>query len=202
MSVKTLNHDPSLPDTDTLWRYMKISTLFMLLEGNAFFPSVATLRADDKLEGVLVPDATLLLTNLEHIAADKMNELLEWLEKEMDEASGKRPETACEDASRRTIFLAKRFIEELAKRRAVWCWFRSLNESAAMWSVYGAGGVAVRTSIAGLKSALPEQQDFLISPIKYVVRQMRQSTSNFDAEALENQDLIHRPHLIPPFLSP
>jgi DNA repair photolyase len=38
---------------DTLWRYMKLSTFLLLLEGKAWFPSVASLRESDPLEAAL-----------------------------------------------------------------------------------------------------------------------------------------------------
>ena len=45
-----------LEPTDTLWRYMKLSTFLLLLDGKAWLPSIATLQSTDPLEGCLGDD--------------------------------------------------------------------------------------------------------------------------------------------------
>ena len=51
MSVDILGDLPS--NHTPIWHYMKFSTLLLLLEGKAYFPSVAKLSATDPLEGQL-----------------------------------------------------------------------------------------------------------------------------------------------------
>lgn len=195
MSITTIDSAPPLHDATPLWRYMKLSTFFMLLEGRAFFPSVATLRAGDPMEGALVADPGYLLGRLDQISANQVPELQEWLQKHADPVERDFLRNNREAALFNTHTLARVFVQELAKRRAVWCWFSANDESAAMWSGYANAGIAVRTSVGALKEALPAVVDFMICRVKYVGRQS-QSTSYFNPEALENQDLLHRPHLV------
>src|SRR5690242_10608278 len=65
MSVTMLFSEPSPPGDSILWRYMKISTFFMFMQGRAFFPSVATLKSGDPLEGDLVPEPEWLMDKLD-----------------------------------------------------------------------------------------------------------------------------------------
>src|SRR5713101_2020700 len=70
---------PGLDPTLTLWRYMKVSTFLVLLEGTAFFPSVATLKGVDPLEGHLHPDPEWLVGKLQDLSKSKFHELTDWL---------------------------------------------------------------------------------------------------------------------------
>ncbi len=193
-TAMTHQTDP-LPDTTPLWRYMKLSTFFMLLQGRAFFPTVATLQAGDPMEGALVAEPEYLLGRLKEILGDKMLKLQHWLQERADPVENDFIKNNPGMALFNTHTLARLFVQELAKRRAVWCWFNANNESAAMWSVYANAGIGVKTNVAALKQALPGNLQFSFSRIKYVGRQ-GQSTSYFNPESLENQDLIHRPHLV------
>src|SRR5947208_10696504 len=78
--ISILQEAGELPDYLPLWRYMKLSSLFLLLEGTSFFPSIATLRAADPLEGNLHPDAPWLNSALSQLhgqpEADKLDEWL------------------------------------------------------------------------------------------------------------------------------
>ena len=59
---------------------MKLSSLFLLLEGTSFFPSIATLRAADPLEGTLHPDAPRLNTALSNLLGrEEADKLDTWL---------------------------------------------------------------------------------------------------------------------------
>jgi len=170
-NISVLDAGGQLPDSLLLWRYMKLSSLFLLLEGTSFFPSIATLRAADPLEGTLHPDATWLNTALSNLLgreeADKLDTWLlmhaqDW-EQRYQEANKMNPDF-------NTAFFANLYQRELAKRKAVWCWFASDIESASMWSIYGQGGVAVGTTVERLKRSLPANRHFQISRIRYADR--------------------------------
>jgi hypothetical protein len=156
--------DP-IDENAPLWRYMKLSTFLLMLEGKAFFPSVATLRSDDKLEGAGVCDETELCGCLD---ADGNPALFAWLGNNTSNIE-KIYLTNAEPELRSEI-LADVYIRELAKRRAVWCWFQKECESAAMWSIYAHAGVAVRTDFKALKEALPDKFKFQTARIKYCKR--------------------------------
>jgi hypothetical protein len=179
----------------TLFRYMKLSTLLLLLEGKAFFPSVSSLCKDDPFEGELFCEDAWLMTELIAFRGqDTEGKLDRWL---LEHASGwekksiESPETS---ASFRSQLLSQIYARELKERRAAWCWFQDDLESAAMWSAYGHKGVAVRTNLNALKSALPSTRPFQVARMRYVDR--RPSSENaFDAER-NDRHLILRPHLL------
>src|SRR6266446_3805700 len=70
---------PTLDSNLRLWRYMKVSAFLALLQGTAFFPSVATLKLIDPLEGDLHPEPDWLVGKLQVLSKSKYDELKEWL---------------------------------------------------------------------------------------------------------------------------
>jgi hypothetical protein len=194
MSIESLGQLP--PDQTSLWRYMKFSTLLLLLEGKAYFPSVAKLSVTDPLEGRLRINPIQLSGRLSKLAeSGRVNHLDEWL---FDRAAGwqRRYQKLNEqDALANTTWFVQRYIEELQKRRAVWCWYNSDIESAAMWSVYGHAGIAVGSTIEALRASLPHEIAFQIAPIFY--NDHRPSANNhLNPEKADHLPYVHRPHLI------
>jgi len=166
---------------------MKLSTFILLLEGKAFFPSVATLRSGDPLEGDHVCHELELCSCLQAAGVGGNAALFAWLQ---DKASA--IEEALLKDSTEELFnskvLADVYIRELAKRRAVWCWFQESHESAAMWSIYANAGIAVRTCFQALEQALPLAVNFQIGRIHY--------RSRHQANAPVAELFQRRPHLI------
>lgn len=197
MSIETL-FPPGRPIQAhmPLWRYMKLSTFFMLLDGKAFFPSVAALQSGDPLEGDLIPDPEWLMTRLTEVCGGDMAALEGWLQGRAEGWEQSMLAINQDDGFLRGNILSKLYVRQLAKRRAVWCWFSALHESAGMWSVYGSGGIAVGTQFSKLASALPPNAQFQIAPITYANRNNNSPLGYFDPEAVRNQELVHRPHLI------
>jgi hypothetical protein len=194
MPVEILSDRIQLQQSLQLWRYVKLSTLLLLLDGKAFFPSVATLRSSDPLEGLLYADAPWLIGKLRELKGDDAaNELDDWLIARADESEKRNIKANCENPLYFSRALAELYVRELAKRRAVWCWFDSEIESAAMWSIYGHSGIAVGTSLGTLEKALPSNRDFQIAEIKYAKRYPNHPDW-FNPES--NDRRIHRPHLI------
>ena len=146
-----------LEDSTPLWRYMKLSTFLLLLDGKVFFPSVQTLQKGDPLEGVFSMDPDWWQYVISH-SDDRYGDLCSWLHKlaECGEPENQQP--------------WQQFFECLRRQRAVWCWHESENESAALWSIYANAGIAVRTDVASLSEALPNCHDFQIARIKYLPR--------------------------------
>ena len=188
----SIEHFPQqLPDL-TLWRYMKLSTFILLLEGKVFFPSVSTLQKKDKSEGDFLFDEpeTWLMGKLDSLPEDGSGSLFGWLTKQ----ATKLEEMLKGDSYWGSKFLTDIYIRELAKRRAVWCWFGEQHESHAMWEVYGNAGVAVQTSLAALEKALPADVNFQIAKIAYFSRNPS-ARSAFNPEHEQNAALLLRPHL-------
>ena len=194
--ISVLEEAGELPDYLPLWRYMKLSSLFLLLEGTGFFPSIATLRSADPLEGDLHPEAPWLNNALSQLhgqpEADKLDE---WLLTQAQDWERRHQELNKNNAQSNTMFFADLYQRELAKRRAVCCWFASDIESAGMWSIYGHGGVAIGTTVGRLRKALPTDRHFQISRIRYVDRRPS-SSDHFNPEAKRDVPYIHRPHFI------
>jgi hypothetical protein len=188
MSVRIENWGGELPDGTPLWRYMKLSTFLLLLEGKAFFPSVKTLRRDDPLECVGEEDAQWLQYELGRDNGRYQN-LCAWLNKWI------KKHGAGDVGSRALYYYEEHYIERLRQLRAVWCWHNSKMESAAMWSIYGERGIAIRTDVAGLKTALPAGE-FLIARIKYLERDPQAPTFWLGWDRSRDSQLVLRPYLI------
>jgi hypothetical protein len=175
---------------------MKLSSLFLLLEGTSFFPSVATLRAADPLEGTLHPDAPWLTSVLSALSGQgEADNLDTWLLTQAQDWEQRYQEANKMNPDANTAFFADLYQRELAKRRAVWCWFASDIESAGMWSIYGHGGVAVGTTVARLKRSLPANRHFQISRIRYADRRPS-SLDHFNPESESDAPYTHRPHFV------
>lgn len=193
--VKLLGDLDSASCNPQLFRYMKLSTLLLLLEGKAFFPSIASLCKDDPFEGKLFCEDAWLMTELGALRGqDTEGKLDRWLRDHANQWERKEIDSLDTSPSSRTKTLSRIFTRELKERRAAWCWFQDDLESGGMWSVYGHKGVAVRTNLNALKSALPSTRSFQVARMRYVDR--RPSSENaFDAER-NDRHLILRPHLL------
>lgn len=172
----------------TLFRYMKLSTLFLLLERKAFFPSIESLRRDDPFEGELFCDPVYLAGKLQDSNTRK------WLRKKANnwELECLNSKATCPNSN--SQLLSDIYVRELRERRAAWCWFQNDLESAGMWSVYGNRGVALRTSLKSLISSLPQNRLFQLGQIRYVDR--RSSSENAFHPRTNDCRLITRPHLL------
>ncbi len=187
------NFGDPVPDGALLWRYMKLSTFLLMLEGKAFFPSVATLQKGDQLEGdIILEDAELRLMG--QLDALQSNRVFQWLTERANQ-----PErwilTEPTTAQWRGKVLTEVYLRELAKRRAVWCWFLESHESAAMWSGYANAGVAIQTTAGDLQRALPGDLEFQMAKMNYFSRSPS-SPRSLNPEHPGTTPLLLRPHLM------
>lgn len=167
-----------------LWRYMKVSTFLLLLEGKAFFPSVNTLQKEDPMEGSLFCDEAWLNGMLYDLKGEtEFNNLDSWLKGEFH---GWENEIAP---------FSYRYTKSIQKRRAVWCWFKSDLESAAMWSIYGHQGIAIQTTYSEFIKAMPECNDFEVGEMYYVTRQPA-SLNSYHPESKNGNARLQRPHFV------
>jgi hypothetical protein len=124
-----------------------------------------------------------------------LGHLDDWLFEHATAAQRQYQEQNKQNPLENTNWFVHRYIEELRKRRAVWCWYNSDIESAAMWSVYGHAGIAVGSTIEGLRTSLPHKVAFQIAPIFY--NDHRVSGGNhLNPENPNHLPYVHRPHLI------
>lgn len=184
-----------LESTDTLWRFMKLSTLLMLLEkGKVWFPSVKALQEKDPFEGSLIDSHHVLLWG-ELCKQNIEQETEQWITKTLSESHRRMIQNDVNDLSLKSRILTQAFTDAIASNRAAWCWFRSDIESAAMWSIYGHQGIALRTSREKIRRCLPQQKEFKFEEMNYVDRRSC-SSMNLVGTLHLNSDLLLRPHLL------
>ena len=180
-----------LDSSDTLWRYMKLSSFLLLLEGKAWFPSVASLRAGDPLEAALVKDRYTDFWGAIHQTGEK-ERISEWLYASLPEVKKK---LLADNSIINDQVLGDEFAGRMAALRAAWCWFQSDLESAAMWSIYGHQGVAVQTNWKCLQNALPKNIIFRIDNMVYLDRRPCADRSITNVLS-EQPNLILRPYFL------
>ncbi len=177
---------------DDLWRYMKLGTFLLLLEGKAWFPSIKSLSEMDPLEGALGDgyDA-FLFQELERVGS--YEETRKWLLGQIPQATL----TALQNGDGNPIYedyaIASEYRRQMASRRVAWCWFAHDIESAAMWSTYGHLGVAVKTNWKSLDASLPKRIRVKISSMEYIDRRQRRLKS-MKAALERDPSLILHPH--------
>lgn len=145
--IRVVPGPEDLPDDAELWRYMRLSSLLMLLRGKVFVPTIAELRVGDPVEAY----------NLSVETRQYFDRLMEadrqWLTERASDLELKilnHPDVEPRQVSRTFVGIWNR---ELAQRRTVWCWHHGDIESMALWHIYAREGVAVKTTPRRIKEA-------------------------------------------------
>lgn len=177
--------------SDTLWRYMKLSTFLLLLDGKAWFPSVKSLRGCDPLEAALGDQFYEMLWNrMDH--EEGSAQAIKWISRNRKWSD----ELPVSDVGSIAAKVYGQYVaDDIADLRAAWCWFRSDLESAAMWSVYGQQGVAVMTDRVRLQKALPVGKALRIDDMVYVDRR-NSAERNIKKILQEKPDLLLSPYFL------
>ena len=126
-------------DQAEIWRYVNLPTLLQILQTRTlFFPSVATLAATDPWEGRWYPEELRVVRS----------GLKESMQKQLDGDAGTE-----EDRNRvETTDVTAIIQEAIGKVVYVSCWHENSDESAAMWSIYGANhGIALNGVFTSLR---------------------------------------------------
>jgi hypothetical protein len=102
-----------IDDNTQIVRYMKLSTLLLLLAGRVFLPSLRCLQSDDKLEG-LVPQ--MMSTGYGRILYPRIKRFEPWL---LQQKKGPKiiPGAGGQHNSVTLDFLARVWLEQLSIRR-------------------------------------------------------------------------------------
>ena len=186
--------DPISGDT-RLTRYMKLSTFLLLLENRLFIPSLRLLQSSDNLES-RIPEKLLRSRY-----GKKMRAIVEPHEKILlEKAVGPK---ACkaegEEHNVLTLaFLSRRWLEELAIRRCVWCWNRSTAQLYALWRLYGERGIAVISTVNRIRQALEKGgvSQGIVAPLQYAPLDMPQTPEQADTLLkIEEEQYLCRPYL-------
>ncbi|WP_449395575.1 hypothetical protein [Devosia riboflavina] len=155
-------HFPGPEEEEVLWRYSTLTKLLAMLTQRALFlPSLRSLRADDPFEG--------LSTTADRKFALRLREDPDFAEQFCQETF---PEI---EKSSRAVFIesfAAIYGGEglrLADTCFVSCWHAKKHEFAALWKLYSEtrSGVAVRTTVARMRSAFDESEHFILSSVRY-----------------------------------
>jgi hypothetical protein len=174
-------------DNQPLWRYMKLSTFFQLLEGVIFIPSLEQLQKGDAKENWLPEKSPAsvyraLSRHPEFKAARPF--LLSAMTQLEQSRFGNGKSLPDQEV------LAAVWLRELARRRCLWCWHRATSESMALWKIYGEQGIAIKSSLDRIRAALRFEGNLnvLAGPVDY-----RQP--NFQTRAFTQNGFLFRPFL-------
>jgi len=177
-------------DATEIVRYMKLETLLLLLfERRAFIPSHATLGNLDRLEtGILfdLPDQRTFWGNwvgkigprMEDSMVSDYNKFFTELAIREGRKSSVPPATRLDDFAIRhedpvelLLWIFRKYVDDLATERCIWCWNEFTNYSYALWQLYGNRGVAIRSTVREVKNALIKAgvERGIVAPIAYIV---------------------------------
>jgi hypothetical protein len=147
------NQNPGLVDERPIYRYMRLPAFLMLLNGEAFIPTLANLRKSDPLESRL-PFLSFSRFS-DYFSPMEDSEAKKWLLTKMPKG---RADTARANEADRprsaNRFFVETWLDELANRRCIWCWYVNGEQSMAQWKVYGSYGVAIRSCPKKIRAAL------------------------------------------------
>jgi hypothetical protein len=159
----------TIDDDTPIIRYMKLSTLLLLLADRVFLPSLRCLQSHDKLEGLL-PQRVSVRSSYGEALYPRIRQFEPWL---LQQAKGPKitPAQGGEHNAVTLNFLAKLWLEQLSIRRCVWCWNKHSGLSHALWKIYGQRGVAVVSTVGEVKRAFPGANALraIVSPVSYSI---------------------------------
>jgi hypothetical protein len=174
-----------LTDGTEIVRYVRLSTLFHYLSGRAFIPSLRLLQNLDPQEGLLAKEVYSPAYGSHHLR-ELLTPAQDWL---LKQARGPKvqPKAGHELNAVELRFLAQVWLDELARRRSIWCWNIFEGDSNALWSLYGSRGVAIHSTIGGVKSTLEK-----IGPFRCLVAAVRYTIARRMVFQQENPGPIHK----------
>jgi hypothetical protein len=154
----------ALGEDAELWRYMRLSTLLMLLRDKVYVPTIAELRAGDPVEAKNLCKRTR--SYFDSLPQDDQDWLLTRATSGEKAILGHQ-ETGAEQKARTFLAIWNR---ELAQRRRIWCWHNADIESMALWHIYAREGIAVKTTPARIKKSFDPYfvDKALIAPVSYI----------------------------------
>ncbi len=166
-----------------LWRYARLSTLLLLLEGRAFIPSVRQLQQGDPTESMFVdPRQTAAFENLSEADRD-------WLLHRASDEEAKAIRES-DDSAKRSTTLCAVWRRELANRRCAWAWYGADIESMALWNIYAMEGVAIGTTVERLVRALAKKRSATHAQLRAV------TYLDFSRDEELPEDLVLQPYFV------
>jgi len=170
MKVKFVG-DQRIQDDTPVWRYMRLSAFFLLLQKNTvFIPSLFKLQKDDPKE-MRIRQHSVGTESDSFLKSGVFNEARAWLDKKCRFRDRGSHETTILDSA-----LVNEWIYQLSIRRCAWCWFAAPEtglsqwaESMAMWSYYSREGIAIKTTLGRIQRAFvqPKFSELLVAKMEY-----------------------------------
>jgi hypothetical protein len=158
--------DETITDQTKLMRYMKLSSFLLLVSKNRLFlPTVKNLQRLDSREANL---QLFWLQDYWRIMWPIVEPSKPWL---LSEVLGPdRPQAWENPSEEKKKELIRTWAQALSERRSVWCWNRSVDESFALWKIYGERGVAIYSTVGQIRAALENAgvEAGLVSPVTYI----------------------------------
>jgi hypothetical protein len=163
-------------------RYIKLSTFLLLLAKKVFVPTLRNLQRGEKLEGG-VPK--WLWKNYADNLFSDLQPFVKWL-LDRDQKSPSLPADlknwtarVKQEVSRpggkdyqQLGLLAEIWLHELSIRRCIWSWNDCTGgPSEALWKLYGNRGVAIKSEVGFVKSALEAAgvSRGIVAPVSYTI---------------------------------
>jgi hypothetical protein len=185
-----------LSDYTRIVRYVPVTTLLLYRANKVFIPSLRLLQSSDPFESKL-PEFLFEGGYGQGFASHFKTQ--EAFLISIAQSLGATIKPSRLHTREEWNVLARIWLRELARRRAVWCWNVFKEESNAMWQIYGAKGVAIFSTIGQVKSALAKAGPFrcLIAHVRYpIARRMILAGEN----AQPTLRMIQEANLFRPYL--
>jgi hypothetical protein len=181
--------DPYAP----LWRYIKLSTLFLNLTGKFFVPTIKQLQESDPKEGLSAISPEWIVGYLVDHDPSALNAVIAALPENDQKIIELTDSTDMAQLQHNSRLIANRWDINESELRCAWCWHCSSHESAAMWRLYAEAGVAIQTNLYRINSSLPKGLSFDAGKVQYCNKETGKNVS-FNPEAPEIEDIINRPY--------
>lgn len=180
----TLEIGKSLKDTDVLWRYLSLEKFIDLVESKTlFFTPLAWYSKTDPFEGYMPQAGMEAMASISRKYRDQHVDALEKLAQMLPEDAAPQIRKLRENAESHVPTM-KALFKNISACLMVNCWYRSAHESEGMWGLYSKGGVAIRTSVGALKSAISDGEQspaIHVGAVNYI---------DFSDESLKPSDCV------------
>jgi hypothetical protein len=194
--ISQISEDSKLrvDEAASLWRYVKLSTLFLNLAGTVYVPTIAQLKRSDPKEGLAALDAEWRFGYLFEHQRSTIDEIVQAFPLEKRKLIGAADPSNWADMMQNSRLIADAYDEQQSQLKCGWCWHCSGHESAAMWKLYADSGVAIQTTLRRIAAAAPPDVCFEAARIQYGNRESGQIDS-FNPEAPGIRDVLTRSYL-------
>ena len=144
----------SLKDTDVLWRYLTLDKFIDLVDSKSlFFAPLAWYAKTDPFEGYVPQVAMEAMASVPKKYQAEQTFVLDKIAQMLPVEATPQLRRLREDVGKHVPTMRAIF-KNISSCLMVNCWYRSSHESEGMWGLYSKSGVAIRTSVGALKSAI------------------------------------------------